>query len=284
MTKFIFLFVFYTSTLAGQILVLPASHFRSKTTTRFTFELANTPEQRTWGLMGRKELHPNHGMLFSYPSSNILSFWSFNCYIPLSVAFLDEEKIIRDLQDLEAYPEKMDKERPVYSFEDLSQYPSYDPILRFFQSKSIRSSLPAKYALEMNLHWFQSNDIKKGDVVSWKPYSTHGEIIHTLDLSALHPTDENMFLIKFAIPEPAALSIPKSTLPMEAVIFDSDDSILSKIEMSASASLPKLEKPVYYIEGLVKKIAILPLGWVEKNSIEALRLKIDKAVEKEIFP
>ncbi len=146
----------------GEVIPLESTDFRTKNSTQFTFELANTPTQRAWGLMGRKELKPGHGMIFAYPSSNVISLWSFNCFISLSVAFLDEEKIIREVQDLLAHPEKMDPERPVYTLEDLSQYPSYDPILRYFQNESIRSSFPAKYAMEMDLNWFAENEIKKG--------------------------------------------------------------------------------------------------------------------------
>jgi uncharacterized membrane protein (UPF0127 family) len=281
MIKLIFPLLLITCSLVADIIVLPATDFRSKSVTPFTLELANTPNQRTWGLMGRKELNPNHGMVFVYPSSNILSLWSFNCYIPLSVAFMDEEKIIRDIQDLAAYPEKMDPERPVYSLEDLAQYPPYDPVLRFFQSKSIRSSFPAKYAMEMNLNWFDINDVKKGDVVSWKPNSGNGEIIHTWDLSRLQPTDENMYLIKLANPEPVAISIPNSTTSIDAVFFDSDDFVLSKVTLPGGSSQPKKEKSVFYVDALVKRVAILPSGWVEKNSIEMLMSAFDTAIQKE---
>lgn len=281
MIKLIFPLLFFTCTLVGEIIVLPASEFRAKSVTNFTFELANTPNQRTWGLMGRKELNPNHGMIFAYPSSNILSLWSFNCYIPLSVAFMDEEKVIRDIQDLEAYPEKMDKERPVYSLEDLAQYPPYDPVLRFFQSKSIRSGFPAKYAMEMNLNWFDINEVKKGDVVAWKPNSGNGEIIHTWDLSRVQPTDENMYLIKLTKPDPVAISIPNSTTSIDAVFFDSDDFVLSKVTIPGGSSQPKKEKSVFYVDALVKRVAILPSGWVEKNSIEMLMSAFDTVSEKE---
>lgn len=281
MIRLTILLLVYTCHLAAEIITLPATEFRHKNVTEFTFELANTPNQRTWGLMGRKELNPNHGMIFVYPSSNILSLWSFNCFIPLSIAFMDEEKIIRDMQDLPAYPEKMDKERPVYTLEDLVQYPSYDPILRFFQSKSIRSSFPAKYAMEMNLNWFDENQVKKGDVVNWKPNSGNGEIIHTWDLSRLQPTDERMYLIKLAKPEPVAVSIPNSTTSIDVLFFDADDFVLSKSTLPPGSPQPKKEKSVFFADALVKRVAVLPSGWVEKNSIEMLLSAFDTVVDKE---
>ncbi len=266
----------YTCALSAEIISLHSTDFRPKNVTQFTFELANTPNQRTWGLMGRTEMPLNHGMIFSYPSSNILSLWSFNCYIPLSVAFMDEEKVIRDIQDLPAYPEKMDKERPVRSLEDLAQYPPYDSILRFFQSKSIRSSFPSKYAMEMNLNWFHDNDIKKGDVVNWKQNSASGEIIYTWDLSRLQPTEENMILIKMTKPEPVAIWIPQSNIPMDIVFFDESDYVLTKATLQAGNTQPKKEKTVYFVDALVKRVAVLPSGWVEKNSIELLLSAFDR--------
>lgn len=274
-------FLFYTTALVAEIVPLLSTEFRQRNVTPFTFELATTPNQRAWGLMGRKELNPNHGMIFVYPSSNILSLWSFNCYIPLSVAFMDEEKVIRDIQDLDAYPEKMDPERPVYTLEDLAQYPSYDPILRFYQSKSIRSSTPAKYAMEMNLHWYSENEVKKGDVITWKSNSGNGEVIHTWDLSRLQPTEDRMYLIKLARPEPVAVSIPNSTTSIDIVFFDFNDNIVLQSTLPPGSSQPKKEKAVYYVDGLVKRVAILPGGWVEKNSIEVLLSAFDTVVDKE---
>lgn len=282
MIKFTALIAFvYTTVLVAEIVPLPSTEFRANNVTEFTFEMASTPNQQTWGLMGRKELAPNHGMIFAYPSSNILSLWSFNCYIPLSVAFMDEEKVIRDIQDLDAYPEKMDPERPVFALEDISQYPPYDPILRFFQSKSIRSSFPAKYAMEMNLNWYTANDVRKGDVLSWKPNSGNGEIIHTWDLSRLQPTEENMYLIKLAKPEPVAVSIPHSTTSIDVVFFDSDDFVLFQATLPPGSAQAKKEKTVYYIDALVKRVAVLPGGWVAKNSIEMLLSAFDISLEKE---
>lgn len=276
--------LFCAHALAAEITRLPATQLRERSISRFTFELASTPNLRAWGLMGRKELALNHGMLFAYPSSNILSLWSFNCYIPLSVAFMDEEKIIRDIQDLEAYPEKMDPERPVHTLEDLSQYPSYDPILRFFQSKSIRSSFPSKYALEMNLHWFSANDVKKGDVVNWRPNSGNGEIVHTWDLSKLQPSEDKMFVITNTPSSPVAISIPNSPTAIDAVFFDSNDTILSKTSLPAGSPQSKKEKSVFLVDAPVYRVAILPSGWVDKNSIDMLLSILNLPDDKELSP
>jgi len=51
-------------------------------------EIAATPETRSTGLMYRKSLAPNQGMLFVFEQANIQCFWMRNTFIPLSIAFL----------------------------------------------------------------------------------------------------------------------------------------------------------------------------------------------------
>ena len=130
-----------------------------------TLEHAVTPEQHSWGLMGRESLPPSHGMLFHYATSKRMSVWSFNCHIDLSLAFLDSRGVILEIQDLKAYPEAMDPARPVLSPRDLSKYPLNDPITRFFIRNSVTSKKPATYLLEMNAGWFSENNVNVGDVL-----------------------------------------------------------------------------------------------------------------------
>ena len=92
-------------------------------------EYAVTAEQRVWGLMQRKDLPQDHGMLFIYPRPQKLKFWMFNCLIDLSIAFLDNNSVITEIRYLKAYPEMMDLERPVINLEDLDKYSYNDPIL-----------------------------------------------------------------------------------------------------------------------------------------------------------
>ena len=84
--------------------------------------------------MHRKELPSDQGMLFVYFRETELSFWMKNTYIPLSIAFINADGVIVDIQQME--PEKTD---------------------------SHKSKKPALYALEANKGWFNERDIKVGD-------------------------------------------------------------------------------------------------------------------------
>lgn len=62
-------------------------------TFRLSVELAETPEQKAYGLMERPHLPEEHGMLFLYaePQPAGSGFWMFRTRIPLDIAFLDDE-------------------------------------------------------------------------------------------------------------------------------------------------------------------------------------------------
>jgi uncharacterized membrane protein (UPF0127 family) len=55
---------------------------------KFEVEVVTTPETRAQGLMFRKAMAANAGMLFIYPDEEAVSFWMKNTLIPLDMLFL----------------------------------------------------------------------------------------------------------------------------------------------------------------------------------------------------
>lgn len=53
-------------------------------------ELATTPEEREKGLMFRKKLPENQGMLFVYPEEILPSFWMKNTLVSLDIIFINK--------------------------------------------------------------------------------------------------------------------------------------------------------------------------------------------------
>jgi len=99
-------------------------------------EVARTPEERSLGLMGRKHLGKDEGMLFIFEAEDYHSFWMKNTLIPLSIAFIDRDGRIVWMTDMK--PLTLDSHVPP------------KPIL---------------FVLEMNKGWFSKNGIKAGDGV-----------------------------------------------------------------------------------------------------------------------
>lgn len=107
-------------------------------------EIAKTPDQHQYGLMNRNSLPENNGMLFIFENEQTLSFWMKNTFIDLSIAYIDKNKQIVDIQEMKATNQMM--------VGDLPSYPS---------------AKPALYALEMNKDWFKKNKIKVGQKFSF---------------------------------------------------------------------------------------------------------------------
>jgi uncharacterized membrane protein (UPF0127 family) len=66
-----------------------------------TAEVAQTPKQRAVGLMNRKSLSIDEGMLFIFFEESEGGFWMKDTLIPLSIAFFDQEGRILSILDMQ---------------------------------------------------------------------------------------------------------------------------------------------------------------------------------------
>ena len=72
----------------GAAAAQPLTIHAGGSTYKFEVELATTPAERAQGLMFRKAMAANAGMLFLYPSEQQVAFWMKNTLIPLDMLFL----------------------------------------------------------------------------------------------------------------------------------------------------------------------------------------------------
>ena len=100
---------------------------------RIQAEVAADQASRMQGLMHRKSMAPNQGMLFVFPNPDRYCMWMRNTVLPLSVAFLDDQGKILNIEDMK--PQTEDNHC---------------------------ASQPARFALEMNRGWFADKGIKAG--------------------------------------------------------------------------------------------------------------------------
>ena len=103
-------------------------------------EVAANDAEREKGLMFRKQMGRNDGMLFVFDEPAYHAMWMKNTLIPLSVAFLDRDGVILNVMDME--PQTLD---------------------------SHQAAGPAIYAIETNVGWFAEHQVKPGDRVTGLP-------------------------------------------------------------------------------------------------------------------
>ncbi len=100
-------------------------------------EVASTEGQQKQGLMYRRSMGANEGMLFVYEEPVGLCMWMKNTYIPLSVAFIDAAGRIINIEDMKPHT-----------------------------TQNHCGKGPVRFALEMNRGWFKAKNIGPGSVIS----------------------------------------------------------------------------------------------------------------------
>lgn len=58
----------------------------------FEVEIAQTQKEKEAGLMNRKHLDPDKGMLFLFENDGVYNFWMKNTLIPLDIIWIDKNK------------------------------------------------------------------------------------------------------------------------------------------------------------------------------------------------
>ncbi len=108
-------------------------------TKTITVEIAETSKQLEHGLMYRKKMGADSGMLFIFPDEQTRMFWMKNTLIDLSIGYFNKQKKLVDIQEMKASTSLMQQDLPGYA-----------------------SKNPAMFALEMNKGWFKKNKIELG--------------------------------------------------------------------------------------------------------------------------
>ena len=96
-------------------------------------QVAQTPEQRQIGLMFRREMPAQEGMLFVFEEPGTQCFWMKNTLLPLTAAFVADDGRVVNLADMQPQT-----------------------------TESHCSEEPVRYVLEMNQGWFAKRGLKAG--------------------------------------------------------------------------------------------------------------------------
>jgi uncharacterized membrane protein (UPF0127 family) len=104
-------------------------------------EVAQTPDERSTGLMFREAMGANEGMLFAFEQPAQQCFWMKNTLLPLSIAFIAEDGCIVNI-------DRMMEQTLV----------------------SHCSTKPVRFVLEMNQGWFAKRGIKSGSKLQGAPF------------------------------------------------------------------------------------------------------------------
>jgi len=127
---------YYTFKKEGE---LTFSDSTGKQLAKIDIEIAEDDYTRQLGLMNRKSMEENQGMLFIFPNEQLQSFWMLNTLFSLDMLFINKENKIVTLHK---------------NTTPLSQ-------------QSYPSSKPATYVLEVVSGFTDRHNVKEGDYIHW---------------------------------------------------------------------------------------------------------------------
>jgi uncharacterized membrane protein (UPF0127 family) len=102
----------------------------------FNLEIAYRPEDQETGLMNRKSMAADHGMIFVFPAERNLTFWMKNTLIPLDIIYVDRGGSVVSVKHMKPLDET-----------------------------GVPSDGPAMYAIELNAGAAARAGVKAGDVL-----------------------------------------------------------------------------------------------------------------------
>ena len=108
---------------------------------RIEVQVAQRPDERAVGLMFRRDMPQNEGMLFIFEQAALQCFWMKNTLLPLTAAFVADDGSIVNLANMK--PQTLE---------------------------SHCSAKPVRYVLEMNQGWFAKKGIKPGHRLVGPPF------------------------------------------------------------------------------------------------------------------
>lgn len=121
-----------------QLPVKPLEIHTSDGVQRLSVEVADDEKEREVGLMFRKSMPDDVGMLFMWPDIAMRSFWMRNTYIPLDLIYIQRGKIVRII-----------------------------PWAKPFDETSLPSGEPVDVVLEVNGGWTARRGVSVGHTVKY---------------------------------------------------------------------------------------------------------------------
>ena len=115
---------------------------------KIDIQIADNDFDRELGLMFRKSMEENQGMLFIFPQETIQNFWMRNTFIPLDMIYINSKDEIVTIRNAD----------------------------KTLSDQTYSSTAPAQYVLEVNLGFANKFNIKVGDKMTWKRAQSNPEI------------------------------------------------------------------------------------------------------------